>query len=352
MAAQVLVLACGGTISSTAGPSGATPELRAHDLLESLPGLGSVQVTAATYSTIPSSDATLADAVAIWQRVTEWTQTAPGGGVVVTHGTDTLEEVAFAVEALGVGATPVVFTGAMRHAGSLGADGSANLCGAIAVAASPAASDMGVLVALNDEIHLASRVRKSHTSNVATFVSPGFGPVGYLHEGQARIVLRPAERFSVPAPIRPADQVHAALISVGAGEDGRLLRYLERAGYEGVVIEGLGGGHLPSRLAGSDALKRLVSAMPVVLASRCGAGELLAATYAFPGSEQDLASRGLINSGILDAVKARALLILLLAADCPTREMREAFAGFGGYESAGETQDLVPVEHNSMGGLR
>ena len=335
MTARVLVLACGGTISSTPGPNGAMPQLEAHDLVEELRGGASLRVTSETHSLIASSDATMADAVAIWQRVRQWSHTTPGGAVVVTHGTDTMEEIAFAVEALGVGPTPVVFTGAMRYAGSLGADGGANLRSAISVATSPEAADMGVLVVFNDEIHLATRVRKSHTSNVATFVSPGFGPIGYVHEGQARVVLRPALRPNVAAPTRHADEVQVALISVGAGDDGRLLRYVEAAGYAGAVIEGLGGGHLPSRLVASDGLAELVSAMPVVVASRCGAGELLQHTYAFPGSEQDLARRGLINAGVLDATKARVLLVLLIASQCREGQLRSAFARFGGYEQDG-----------------
>jgi L-asparaginase len=326
--ARILLLSCGGTISSVPAGRGARPFQGAADLLGGLVERASMDIEALTFSTVPSADASLEDAVAIWRRTCAWAD-APGRRA----GTDTLEGVAFAVDALGVGSTPVVFTGAMRHPAAPGSDGDANLLAALQVAASPAAADLGVVVVLNDEIHLAARVRKSHTSNVATFVSPDSGPVGHVHEGRRRIDLRPARRHSVPPPSMAVDEVAVALLPAGIGEDGRLLGYLRGAGYRGVVVEGVGGGHLPSRVAGSAALHRLiVDAMPVVLTSRVGAGELLHRTYDFPGAETDLDRMGLISAGTLDGPKARVLLVLLLAAGCGLDEIRAFFACFGGYD--------------------
>lgn len=330
--APILVLSCGGTISSMPGPRGATPALGAAQLVAEGTTGPAADLRAETFSTIPSADASLDGAVAIWRRANEWAADG-GGGVVVTHGTDTLEEIAFAVEALGASPTPVVFTGAMRHHGSPGADGAANLRAAIVVAASPSAADCGVLVVLNDEIHLAARARKGHTSSVGAFTSPGLGPVGYVHEGRARIVVRPVRRPQVAPPVVAIGEVPVAQLTVGAGEDGRLLEAVGPAGFGGAVVEGTGGGHLPSRVATSESLRRLVAEMPVVIASRVGAGELLAHTYDFPGSERDLAERGLISAGTLDAPRARVLLSLLLAGRCPDREIRTAFAHFGGYRN-------------------
>lgn len=344
--ARILLLSCGGTISSVPGRRGATPFMGAGDLVGGLAGVVPADIEAVTFSTVASADATLDGAVAIWRRIHSWAAASGRpGGVVVAHGTDTLEEVAFAVDALGVGATAVVFTGAMRHSAAPGADGDANLLAALRAAASPAAVGLGVVVVMNDEIHLAARVHKSHTSNVATFVSPGFGPVGYVHEGRPRVALRPARRLAVAPPVVALDDVPVALVPCGAGEDGRLLGAVEGAGYRGVVVEGVGGGHLPSRVATSAALRRLLQAMPVVLASRVGAGELLHRTYDFPGSETDLHRAGLISAGTIDGPKARVLLALLLAARCRTDEMHALFARFGGYDEDPPAPPAVAGAH-------
>jgi L-asparaginase len=232
-------------------------------------------------------------------------------GVVVTMGTDTVEEMAFALDLLVDRDEPIVVTGAMRNPTLPGADGPANLLASVRVAASPSAAGLGTMVVFNDEIHAARYVRKGHTTSPAAFRSPSAGPLGWIVEARVRIAFRLPHRHHVECPLLAKDR-QVALLSAVLGDDGRLLGLVAQAGYEGLVVEAFGGGHVPD--AWVDKLEGLAAEMPVLLASRTGAGEMLRETYGFRGSESDLLARGLISAGQLDGHKARVLLALLLRA--------------------------------------
>lgn len=302
--------------------AGAAPRLTAEDLAAAVPELAELaEIEAHTFSVAPSSDMTLDDVLALHRFLAERSGV---DGIVVTQGTDTLEESAFALDLLWDGG-PLVMTGAMRNASLPGADGGANLLAAVVTTATPAAAGAGVLVVANDEIHAAAHVQKTHTQNVAAFRSPRLGPVGYVAERRAHLPLLPRRRPRLDrVPERAGAPV--ALLTSAIGDDARLLGVARDAGFAGVVLEALGGGHLPRRVAESGQLAALVEAMPVVLASRAGAGPLLRATYTFPGSETDLLARGLWPAGALDGRKARVLLSLLLAAGGSREEIEIAFA--------------------------
>lgn len=332
---RLLVIACGGTISSVRSGAGASPRLSAAELVSDLPELAELAaVETATFSAAPSPHVSMSDVLHLHADVERYLSADPTlSGVVVTHGTDTLEEVAFALDLLWEHHLPLVVTGAMRNRSLPGADGPANLVAAAATALAPAARGLGVLVVMNDEIHAASFVRKGHTANVATFQSPTVGRLGYLTEGTPRLIFAPLHRQTLGPPLpRDVATVPVALLKMSIGDDGRLLQYLAQAGFRGVVIEGFGGGHVTREVAESRALRELVKIMPVVLASRAGAGEPLRATYSgFPGSETDLMSRGLISSGALDGPKSRVLLSLLLARGADRNSVGRAFARHGLY---------------------
>jgi L-asparaginase len=254
-------------------------------------------------------------------------------GVVVTQGTNTIEETAFALDLLVGADAPVVVTGAMRNPTLPGADGPANLLAAVSTAASPDARGLGALVTFADEIHAARYVRKAHTQSIMPFRSSPVGPIGWLSEGRVRVGARPAGRRRLDlAPVTESPRV--ALVTFGAGDEGLLVPAVAPAGYQGLVVEATGGGHTTA--AAVDELERLAAAMPVVLASRTGAGELLQHTYQFTGSEIDLISRGLIPAGVMTAAQARILLRLLFAAKAPTSEIRGAFEALGAPGRAAE----------------
>jgi L-asparaginase len=319
------VYSLGGTIASTKSASstgGVTPQLSAADLIAAIPELRDVaDVTAVTFRQMPSGDLSFADLIELARTIEKSFDTGTDG-VVVTQGTDTIEETAFALDVLVRNPRPVVVTGAMRNSTVASPDGSANVLGAVRVAASPDAKGLGTLVVFNDEIHAARFIRKTHTSNLATFQSPSCGPLGWLVEERVRVVMRVAPLAlvgTVPEGAAPA----VALIKCSLGDDARVLDQLQTLGYKGVVVEGFGGGHVPARVVAS--LDKLASRMPVVLASRTGSGELLKETYGFPGSERDLLSRGLISAGVLDGPKARVLLSLILSTDVERIRARAVF---------------------------
>jgi L-asparaginase len=325
---RVSVFSLGGTIASTndAGRTagGVAPRLGASELVRAVPQLGeTAELETVAFRQVPSGDLTLRD---MTQLSAEINKRFDNGvrGVVVAQGTDTIEETSFALELLVRGPQPVVVTGAMRNPTLAGPDGPANLLAAVQVAACPEAASLGTLVVLNDEIHAARFVRKTHTSSPATFRSTTAGPLGWVVEGRPRIGLRP-RKLDIEARIESGTAAFpaVALVRCALGEDGRLLSELERLGYAGLVVEAFGGGHVPAPVV--PALAKLAARIPVVLASRTGGGEVLQETYGFPGSERDLISRGLIPAGFLDGAKARILLSLLLADGSGREDVRSAF---------------------------
>ena len=288
-----------------------------------------IDVEAVTFRQVTSASLGFADLAEL--RTAAAAAVARGAtGVVVTLGTDSLEEVAFALDLLWGEDAPLVVTGSMRNAGLPGADGPANLLAALRVAAHPEAAGQGVLVVLNDEIHLARYVRKSHTSSVAAFASGGIGPVGWLVEDRVRIPVvrrtRPAALVLPETVDSDASFPRVALVRLSLDDDPEAVtRSAEHA--EALVVEVFGAGHVAARSMPS--LRRAAARLPVVFASRTGAGELYRTTGDFPGSEQDLRAAGLVPAGSLDGLKSRILLTLLLASGHDRAEIELRFAAEG-----------------------
>ncbi|WP_309234890.1 asparaginase [Nocardia sp. XZ_19_385] len=324
---RVIVFGLGGTIAmSTTSTGGVAPTLSADQLVAAVPGLSeaNIAVDVVNFRQVPGASLTISDITELAEAIRG--QLADADGAVVTQGTDTIEETAYLLDLLHDQAQPVLVTGAMRNPTLAGADGPANLLAAIQTAAHPAFRNHGCLVVFNDEIHAARRVRKTHTTSTATFQSPTGGPLGYLAEGQPRLLNHLSTRTVVPA--KPGDDIRVPILTVGLGDDGTLLRALT-GHIDGVVIAGVGGGHVPSRLVAP--IETLAATVPVVLASRTGSGSVLQSTYGFPGSERDLLARGMISAGYLDPLKARILLHTLLSANCEAATISQAFGSAGGY---------------------
>lgn len=327
---RVNVLALGGTIAMTSSSHGGViPTLTGEALVTAVPGLAALaQVQARSFRQLPGAHLQFSDLEALAQEIREL-RLSGIEGFVVTQGTDTIEETAFALDRLLADLdVPVIVTGAMRNPTVAGADGPANLLASVQTALSPLARGQGCLVVLNDEVHAARFVRKTHTSSPAAFASPGVGPLGWLCEGRVRMLTR----VSPVAPLErkpQAREVQVALVTIGLGDDGRMVRAMLQAGVDGMVVEATGGGHVAPLVA--DALEEAARDIPVVLASRTGAGETLASTYGFPGGEIDLQRRGLIRAGWLDGLKSRVLLTLLLRhGDSDSDRLWEAFRSWGG----------------------
>ncbi|MFF4224283.1 asparaginase [Streptomyces abikoensis] len=320
----VVLLALGGTISVPGRGRGA--RLSGAEITAAVPGLTElgVPLDVRDVQAVPGGSLTFAeflDVVAIASRAV----TEGADGVVVTQGTDSLEETAFLADLVWPHDAPFVLTGAMRQPAMAGADGPANVLAAVRVATAPEARGAGALVVFNDEVHAARWVRKTHSTSTATFASPNTGPLGHIVEGRVRMLLTPSRHEPLSAGLdreRLAD-TRVALHVVTLDDDGTQLQGLE-ATHRGLVVAGFGVGHVPGALA--PRLGALAEHMPVVLTSRTGSGPVLRHTYSAPGSETDLRRRGLIDSGFLDPYKARVLLRLLLAAGAGRDDIAEAFA--------------------------
>jgi L-asparaginase len=329
-------LATGGTIASvrSGGAPGATPTLTAEEIAGSAPEIDDVaDLRTGQFMQRASTSITLADL--LWLRREIALRIADGSaGVVITQGTDTIEETAFVLDLLCSGDAPIVISGAMRDPSLPGADGPANLLAAVRVAASAPARGLGALVVLNDQIHAARFVSKRHTSSPSAFQSPLTGPLGWISEGRVVIATRPVGRLHVE--LSPdAVMAPVALVRLSLGDDGRILPALADLGFRGTVIDGFGGGHVTPAMM--PLLKRLVTQMPVVLSSRTGSGEVLSHTYRYTGSEIELLELGLISAGALDGLKARLLLSTCLAADYSPTQVIDAF------ETAGDMSAPTPM---------
>lgn len=338
MVAGVAMFTLGGTIAmaghrsdGTGGP--VVARLNGADLTAAVPGLGELGVPLEVHDVdaVGSANLTFAQITALVAAASR--AVADGAcGVVVTQGTDTLEETAFLVDLLWPHAEPFVLTGAMRNPTLAGPDGPANLLAAARTAASPAARGLGALAVVNDEIHAARWVRKTHSTSTATFASPNTGPIGHVIEGRVRVLTTPARHRPLPLASGSgegeptAGPVRVALHTVTLDDDAEGLA-AQAATAQGLVVAGFGVGHVPASLA--DLLGSLAARMPVVLASRTGSGSVLRHTYGSIGSETDLLSRGLISAGLLDPYKARVLLHVLLTGGADREAVAAAFEEHG-----------------------
>jgi L-asparaginase len=321
---HVALFALGGTISMAGAPEGGVvPRLSGADLLSSVGSLP-VEVRVFDPRAVPGGSLTFGDVIDVVAAAGR--AVADGAlGVVLTQGTDTIEETAFLIDSIWPHEAPFVVTGAMRNPTLAGPDGPANLLAALQVAASPAARGRGALVVFLDEIHAARHVRKGHSMSPATFGSPDLGPLGHLVEGVPRFLASLPVRTPVTGWTRDAVQrTKVALYTTTLDDDGALLAGPDHS-HQGLVLAGFGVGHAPARLV--PALVEINDVMPVVLTSRTGSGPVLADTYGGPGSERDLLGRGLISGGFLHPYKARVLLRLLVAAGATRAEIAAAYAG-------------------------
>ena len=321
---HVTLIATGGTIASRAAVPGGpvTAQLGGESLLSRLHARpAGVAIRVEEFAAVGSFELDLATVHALAQRVRAALADAACLGVVITHGTDTMEETAFALDLLVGGDRPVVLTGAQRHAGDLDTDGPRNLTDALLVAASPAARGLGALILFEGDIHAARDVTKTHSARTDTFRSGSLGKLGEVDRGRVHIYRRPLREEAVDAP-RLEDRVELMRLSLGARPD--VLDWWRERGVRGVVIEAFGRGNAPQGFA--SAVARLVAqGVPVIIASRCPEGRT-APIYGGDSGGTSLADVGAIFSGDLQGHKARLLLAALLGAGCDAGTIRARFA--------------------------
>jgi len=309
MTKKILILATGGTIASRYDPR--HDDVRAVGQASDLAAwLGtqapSLMVQARDIMTVNSYQMGLPDVYRMVQEIRRAVQENDVAGVVVTHGTDTLEESAFMADLLVGSDKPVVFTGAQRSADDPHSDGPSNLLDAVRVAGSPAARGHGVLVAFGQEIHSARWVSKVHTSALRAFGSPGAGPLGSIDGDHVQMVFRPRAQ---PILDCPAIEPRIDLIRLCVGADARFIDCAVEGGAQGIVLEALGRGNATAAVL--EGIGRAIAReIPVVVTSRCPEG-LVAPIYGGSGG-MGLARAGAIFGAGFSGAKARILLSVLM----------------------------------------
>ena len=305
---HVVVLTTGGTISTRdVDGSGARPVLRGQDLLQQIPDLGAVaEVEVAELAFVPGAFMTLATMRQMSERARQILSQPQVAGLVVTHGTDTLEESAYLLYLTVDTDKPVVFTGAMRNSSQIGFDGYRNLYDAIRVAASESARGLGTLVVLNEEIHSARWVTKTNGQKEDTYESPATGPVGVVYGDGPHVFTRPLPHPVLPPRLEP----RVDLIRLCVDGDDKFIRCAAEAGTRGLVLEVFGGGRInPPLLPALD--RALAGGMVIVATTRCITGNMWD-MYGYEGAFRDLQRRGVIFAHDLPGHKARLKLMLAL----------------------------------------
>ncbi len=311
MSKRVVILTTGGTIAmrADAQAGGAVPTLAGADFLSALPR-DIADIRTEQFSNLPSAHFTVEQIWDLSRRVAALVADDAVDGVIVTHGTDTLEESAYLCDLTIDTPKPIVFTGAMRTVSDIGYDGFANLAAAVLVAASDGARGLGTLVVFNDEIHAARDVTKTHTTALDTFQSPEFGALGRVDYGGVVVARKPARREFIPAT-RLETNVH--LLKLVVGMSAGLLEYLvDTVGARGVGLETLGGGRVPPSWL--PTIERAVKRdCAIVITSRTGTGRTVD-HYGYAGAHRDLARLGCWFAEGLNGQKARIKLMAALGA--------------------------------------
>jgi L-asparaginase len=319
----VVVVSTGGTIAMRPDPESGklVPAVGGEELVELLAWPDGPRLEVDDFVSAPSFDVHGELALALARQVVEHARRPGAGGVVVTHGTDTMEETVYLVDRLLDAETPVVLTGAQRGADQADADGPRNFRDAVRAAVAPQARGRGALIAFAGELHAAREARKVHTSAVWAFASPGYGPIGHVDGERVVFGRRPERRPPLPAP---NELGRVDLIRLHAGSDGRFVRASVDSGAQAIVLEGTGRGNANDHVV--EAVREAVGAgVAVVVCSRCAEGRV-EPLYG-RGGGRDLADAGALFAGDLAGPKARVLLQLALGAGLDPAQAIAAEAG-------------------------
>lgn len=323
---KVVIITTGGTIAMKNDPKtgGLIPAVSGADLIEAVPDLKNVaDIDVVEFSNVPSGHVTPEMMLALAKMADQYAESG-ADGIVVTHGTDTMEETAFVLNLACKTNKPVVITGAMRGASDMGYDGPANILAAVKVAACDKAAGRGALLVMNDEIHSAAEVTKGHTVSCSTFTSPGWGPVGHIYFDGV-FFRRSSENLQKIVTDKLEHDVE--LLKVYAGMDDFLFKCLADKPVKGLVVEAVGCGNVPPAVMKGIEYVRS-KGIPVVLATRVASGRVVP-VYSYLGSAGYMEPLKLIHSGELNGQKARLKLMLALGVTKDEEKLQEYFAENG-----------------------
>lgn len=320
---KVAIVSSGGTISMKVDPKiqAAVPSLSVEELMVMVKGIEDyAKIETYDFSNVPSPFITPEDMMRLSIYVQSLLTREDISGVVITHGTDTLEETAYLLDLTIKSNKPVVITGSMRSSSELGYDGPANLAASIITAISDDAMGLGVLVCFNDELNCASEVVKVSSMSLSAFRTPILGPIGIVDNNQT-IIYRSNIRRQFIGTNKVETKVD--LIKCAAGMDSGFIDFSISRNVKGIVIEGLGRGNIPPKMV--DGVKRAIEKdISVILVSRCFEGRVLD-TYGYYGGGKELRNLGMIFGGTLSGQNARIKLMLALSVGDKSEYIRKIF---------------------------
>lgn len=320
MVKKILILHTGGTISMSENADGHVSPSATNPIASVNEKPDQIEVTNLEVFNLPSPHISPNHMLKLYQLILD--NSPLYDGIVITHGTDTLEETAYFLDTMQIPQLPIVLTGAMRSSNELGSDGISNYQAALRVAADFRAQDKGVLVVMNEEIHAAKYVTKTHTTNLSTFQSPLHGPLGLVSKNHILFFKQAEERVRFHL-----DQISGLvpILKIYAGMEESLLDMLDKTKLSGLVIEAMGAGNIPPKAC--QALKEFLDAgIPVVLVSRCFNG-IAEPVYAYPGGGVQLQEMGILFVKELNAPKARLKLLIALNAGLTGNDLQNYIEG-------------------------
>lgn len=320
---KVAIIFTGGTISMKIDPRihAAIPALSSEEIVAMVTNIEKfAEIEIINFANLPSPHITPEMMMELAKLVEETLKRDDITGVVVSHGTDTLEETAFLLDLTIKSEKPIVVVGAMRNSSELGYDGSSNLAAAICTAISKNARNKGVLVVMNNEVNAASEVTKTNTLTLDTFKSPEFGPLGIVDNDEVIFYRDIISRKHIETE---SIETKVGLIKCCPGMESDILDFYIDNDYKGIVIEALGRGNIPPAMV--EGVKKAIDrGIPIVVVSRCPTGRVLD-TYGYEGGGKHLRSLGVIFGNNLPGQKARIKLMLALSITKDFQTIRELF---------------------------
>ena len=320
---KVLIIFTGGTISmkNDEKTNAAIPAMTGEDILNLVPEIKDITTLEfINFGMMPGPHMTPDHMLELSILINHKIGKEDYDGIVVTHGTDSLEETAYFLDLTYDQKAPVIFVGSMKNSTEFGWDGPENLIAAVQTAINEDAEGRGVMVVMNNEIHSAAQVTKTKTHTIDTFKSKDFGPIGFVSRDKVHFYYSYTKRqyFKISKVVKDID-----LIKCGCGMDDKFLRFSVDSGAKGIVVEGLGKGNIPpTMVSGID--YAIGKGIPVILVSRCIMGRAMD-DYGYPGAGRDLTTRGVILGDNLPGQKARIKLMIALASTSRMEEIKDIF---------------------------
>lgn len=320
---KIAVVFNGGTISMKVDEriKAAVPTMTGEEIMKMVTGIETyAEIESHNFSSLPSPHITPDIMLELSKFINALVDREDIDGVVVTHGTDTLEETSYLIDLTINTEKPVVFTGAMRSGSELGYDGPSNLAASICTAVSDESRGRGVLICFNGELNSASEVTKANSMALNAFRTPNFGPIGIVDNNNVIFYRRIMNKEHIP--IEKINK-KVAIIKCAAGMNSDFLYHCIAAEYDGIILEALGRGNVPPDMV--DGIKKaLEKGLVVILTSRCFEGRVFD-SYGYLGGGKQLRNLGVIFGENLPSQKARIKLLALLSFDSNISYIKESF---------------------------